>query len=98
MRTASSFARVPPAGRVLSTGYTPRGRRGSRRRAAWRLSCARDQRWDTTTTWVVRTTLFALAAIKAVPVARAVTKPVLVTEAIASLEDDHTKTLMGITS
>jgi hypothetical protein len=42
--------------------------------------------------------LFALAAIKAVPVARAVTKPVLVTEAIASLEDDHTKTLMGITS
>src|SRR6266545_2523775 len=45
----------------------------------------------------VPTTLPVFAAITAVPAARAVTRPALLTDAIASFDDDHMKSRFGTT-
>src|SRR5438445_8415312 len=51
---------------------------------------------ETTTTLAVPTTLSVLAATTTIPGAWAVTSPALLTEAIASLDDDQVKVLPGI--
>ena len=44
----------------------------------------------------IPTTLSELAAMTSVPLAWAVTRPALLTEAIASFEDDHVNALFGM--
>jgi hypothetical protein len=56
----------------------------------------RDQRGRVTTIVAVPTTLFEFAAMITEPAACAVTSPALLTDAIASFDDDHVNMRFGI--